>query len=134
MFVGYFYSNMSGVNSLAFNVYLESFNGTTLDFLGKILPGTDHEIFYGNNSLFWNETGIYVNGKLIHLTTTDYLGLMNIWFIAFDVALVAVVIGLIILAYSIVAGRRKSRRIKELLEVNFCKIPESSFSTQDNSG
>ncbi len=115
-YIGDFYSSEPGSYKLPFNVYVANFTQQSLGFLGKPLPNSDHEIFYGDNVLTWNSSGLYVNGKLMRVRAVDYLGLTSGWVLFLQIAGILAVIGVFILAYSIYRNNQKQRRIRQILE------------------
>ncbi len=115
-YLGYIKSNLPGTIRTPFNIVLQNYNMTSLSFLGSKLPGTMHEIHFGDNVLSWNSSGIYVNGAEMSVKSTDYLGLMGTWFTALHVAIVMGVVGLAILVFSAYRGYIRAESIRKVLE------------------
>ncbi|MFQ1020744.1 hypothetical protein [Tardisphaera saccharovorans] len=114
-YIGYFYAPEPSSYRLPFNVYVANFTEQPLHFLGKPLPDSDHEIFYGSNEISWNSSGLYVNGKPISVRNVDYLGLTSGWTMFLSIGAVLAAVGLGLLAYSIYRNRSKERRLREIL-------------------
>jgi len=115
-FVGYFYSRLPARYSLPFNLYLASYNTSSLSFLGRELPPANHELFFGLNVLSWNSTGLYLNGNLVSVKATDYLGLTSGWVSFLYVAVILAILGFGVASYSMIRGWRKRQRIRKILE------------------
>ena len=125
-YLGYIKSSMPGTTKITFNVFLQNYNATSLSFLGRELPGTLHQIHFGDNVLSWNSSGIYVNGVEMSVKSTDYLGLMGTWFTALHVAILMGVFGLAILVFSAYRGYIRAESIRKVLERTKSQPEEAS--------
>ncbi|WP_449462634.1 hypothetical protein PQ610_00755 [Tardisphaera miroshnichenkoae] len=114
-YVGQLFSRQKGSASLPFNVTVSDFSWSSLSFLPTVSERGSYGVSFGNNTLSWNGTSLYLNGEPVSVTAKDYLGLAYYLNLYLDVALAAGAVVIVIFIASLVRVMRRRRRLRELL-------------------